>query len=117
MVSAIELYSLTNADGATIALSQSQMVDPENTLEHARVYPNPLVDRFSLDLPQRYEGKMTLTMIDAAGRAAKIGDYDVLPGTAQMEVNLSHLKLSRGLYFLRVESEKGGAEMIKLMVK
>jgi hypothetical protein len=117
MVSAIEVYSLTNSTGTTVAVSSVQALEPSATVEKAKVYPNPVADRFSIDFPSHYEGKVSLTMIDAAGRKIKVGDYNLAAGTVGMEVNIAPLKLNRGLYFLRVEPENGGGEVIKLIVK
>ena len=113
MVSAVEVYSLSTSTSTTAALSSLE----GEGITKVNVYPNPLEDRFTLDFPQEYEGKVSLTIVDPAGRSIKVGDYELEAGVRNLDVNVAHLRLNRGFYYLRVESENHAGTVIKLLLR
>ena len=116
MVAAVEVYSLRTSTSTVQAIRSTGGTDFDGISE-VKVYPNPLQDRFSIDFPREYEGNVSLTIVDPAGRSIKVGDYRLEPGARTLEVNIAHLRLNRGFYYLKVESENQLGGVIKLLVK
>ena len=112
MVAAVEVYSLNTPPGTITAIP-----DPENGAKKLKVYPNPLKDKFTVDLPQEYQGKVSLTIVDAAGKSMKVGDFQLKAGALKLEVNITHLRLGRGVYYLKVEPDNQPVAVVKLLVK
>jgi hypothetical protein len=115
MVSAVEVYSLSTSTTSTSTAAVSSLAGEGGT--KVEVYPNPLEDRFTVAFPPEYAGKVFLTVVDPAGRSIKVGGYELNAGTRRLEVNIGHLRLNRGFYYLRVESENHAGEVIKLLVR
>lgn len=108
-----------SCDGSEVVMSVDNAVLPLallNSLESPRVYPNPVHKRFNLQLPGRYQGNVTLQIADPVGKTFEIGKYQLKPGGTNVEVNVSHLSLKPGAYFLKINLETK-TEVLKLIVQ
>jgi hypothetical protein len=118
MVSAVEVYSFTGA--APIAspakVSITETTGSKNDFEKPRIYPNPLKGRFHIMFPTTYYGKVNLLLSDVRGRTFEIGHYLLNPGGSNMEVDLSKLALTPGVYFLHIRLDNK-TDVVKLIVK
>jgi hypothetical protein len=127
MVNAIEVYSFSGSpappmtkvmDSSSLA-SNISAVDlvSENNFEKPRVYPNPLSNRFAVQFPGKYQGKYDLQIIDLMGRKYEIGKTILKPGGSNFDIDISRFALNPGVYSLRIHSDTGKADVIKLIVQ
>ncbi|MEJ7676438.1 MAG: T9SS type A sorting domain-containing protein [Segetibacter sp.] len=84
--------------------------------ESPKVYPNPVHKRFNIQFPVKYQGNVTLQIADPVGKTFMIGKYQLKPGGANIDVNVSNLSLKPGAYFLKINSETK-TEVMKLIVQ
>ncbi|TAE47341.1 MAG: T9SS C-terminal target domain-containing protein, partial [Bacteroidetes bacterium] len=80
-------------------------LDPLSPLSQVSVYPNPALDRVTVETPIA----VTLTLLDVSGR--EVFTRKVAPGKQALELPL----LTRGVYLLRMES--GSAIRTQRIVK
>lgn len=105
MVSAVEVYQFKSIADTTVTLPSSLIV-----------YPNPLRQRkFTVNFPATYEGTVTLQLVDVPGRIYKLVDSDLGSGGGKLDVDVSKLNLSAGIYFLKIDSENGKTDIVKLL--
>lgn len=69
------------------------------------LYPNPVADRFVVQVQSPSAGIINLSVIDQAGRIAIQTKRQVNTGINPIEFNVN--QLMAGVYFLRIENEKG----------
>lgn len=77
------------------------------------IYPNPVQDRIQLSLD--YDGKILLNLYDQSGKKYSLG-YDGFT-TGIVDLNIQHLKLAPGIYFLEVISEKEKCKTFVQLIK
>jgi len=66
-----------------------------------KAWPNPFTDRISISLQSATAGKVTITLMDNAGKLVKANGYNVVKGNNQL--NIDRLKaLTEGVYILKV---------------
>jgi len=87
-----------------------------NNLASPKVYPNPVYKKFNVQFPSQYQGNVTLQIADPVGKTFQIGRYQLKPGGTNIDVNVSHLSLTPGAYFLKISSETK-TEVMKLIVQ
>lgn len=87
-----------------------------NNFESPKVFPNPFRNRFNIQLSKKYQGKVTLQIVDLVGKTFEIGKYQLKPGGTNIDVNISNLSLRPGAYFLKINSEIR-TEVMKLIVQ
>lgn len=91
-------------------------LDLADNAQNPKIYPNPVHKKFNLQLPAKYQGEVTLQIVDPVGKTFNIGRYKLKPVGTNIEVNISNLSLNAGVYFLKINSEKK-TELIKLIVQ
>jgi hypothetical protein len=118
MICAVEVYSFTGAApiSSPATVSMTETTDSKNDFEKPRIYPNPLKDRFHILFPTTYYGKVNLLLSDVRGKTFEIGHYLLNPGGSNMEVDVSKLALTPGVYFLQIRLDKK-TDVIKLIIK
>lgn len=118
MICAVEVYSFTGAApiSSPATVSMTATTDSKNDFEKPRIYPNPLKDRFHILFPTTYYGKVNLLLSDVRGKTFEIGHYLLNPGGSNMEVDVSKLALTPGVYFLQIRLDKK-TDVIKLIIK
>ena len=88
----------------------------DSNSEKPKIYPNPANKRFNIHFPKNYEKDINLQIADAVGKTFEIGQYYLKPGGTNLEVNISHLTLKSGIYFLKINSETK-TDLIKLIIQ
>jgi hypothetical protein len=118
MISAVEVYSFTGAApiSSPAVVSMTEATASKNDFEKPRIYPNPLKGRFHIMFPTTYYGKVNLLLSDVRGKTFEIGHYLLNPGGSNMEVDVSRLALTPGVYFLQIRLEKK-TDVIRLIIK
>lgn len=96
--------------------SLKERADSVNNFEKPRLYPNPLHAIFNIKFPSTYQGNYTIQILDGAGRVYETSTIRLRAGGSIMEMNISKLNLTPGVYFLRIHPDKGKIENIKLVV-
>lgn len=118
MVVAVEVYSFrTSALAKPAGTDSLNVVSLEKTVKKVRVYPNPLQKRMMIEFPNNYTGNTNLQIMDAIGRTFNLGQVKLQPGTSNVQIDISHLLLQPGFYYLKVTSETKKTEVIKLIVR
>ncbi len=97
-------------------ISEKETYGSKNNFEKAKVYPNPLHKKFTIDFPTTYKGNYTIQIVDQLGKVNRIGQTNLKAGGTSMEVDISNLSLKAGIYFLRIISNSKKSEIIKLII-
>jgi hypothetical protein len=87
----------------------------DQNIEKPKVYPNPLNNSFTIQLPAQYTGAFALHIADPSGETFEIGKYQLKPGERSLNIDISHLSLRPGVYFLKINSTLKN-EFIKLII-
>jgi hypothetical protein len=87
-----------------------------NNSDNPKVYPNPIHKTFSVQLPGRYIGEVTLQIVDPVGKTFEIGKNKLKPGGTVLNVDISNLSLRPGVYFLKINSEIK-TELMKIIIQ
>jgi hypothetical protein len=77
------------------------------------VFPNPAKDEITVGINNNYAGKVTIAIIDAAGKKISVIQTAKSAGALQQTINIENLQ--PGAYF--VEIKAGGKEVVKIMKK
>lgn len=89
----------------------------ENISGKPHVYPNPAHYRFNIEFPAAYKGRQALQIVDQLGKIHDLGIYKLTHGKFSYEINILPLCLNPGIYSLKVLSESGKTEVIKLVLQ
>jgi hypothetical protein len=122
-INAIEVYSfssslaqsINNTDSSAIPVINNTL--SESDFEKPKLYPNPLHDKFTLEFPSQYEGRYSLEIIDLVGRKYGVGNPVLRHGGSTLDIDISKLQLKTGVYSMRIYSETGRTEVIKLVIR
>lgn len=131
MVNAVEVYSFsTTAQIAnkevsndtivktnTVVISSDPSTSNNNTFDKPKVYPNPLHNNFTIEIPGKYKGKYTAQIVDVYGRIYKISEAILRPGGSTIKMDISKHFLKPGVYFLNIHSDVKKTDVIKLLVE
>ncbi|MEM9338148.1 MAG: T9SS type A sorting domain-containing protein [Bacteroidota bacterium] len=87
---------------------------PESAIKKLAVYPNPAIDRFTVELSLREAGQATVQLVDVGGNT--IPYNETLKGRKDYAIRLDTRSMLPGIYFLQA---KVGEEQktIRVMVK
>ncbi|MBP5709966.1 MAG: C10 family peptidase [Bacteroidales bacterium] len=70
------------------------------------VYPNPATDFINVRLSTESSDHVTCTLYDMTGKTLSVNEFDVYGGDSEKQIKLPS-SLSKGFYFLDVETGKG----------
>lgn len=120
MVCAVEVYKFTPS-AATVTPSSGNMLlleeQPEVlSLEKPQVYPNPLHQKFTIKFPAGYKGNVRLQLADMTGAIYDLGKSRLRTDGGTIDIDVANLHLAPGVYFLKIYSEEGKTENIKLFI-
>lgn len=107
-----------SCDDPDVAVIPAENVIPDlvGSAQSPKVYPNPIHKKFNLQLPAKYQGEISLQIVDPVGKTYNIGRYKSRPAGTNIDVNISNLSLTSGVYFLKINSETK-TELLKLIVQ
>ncbi|MDO1447665.1 PA14 domain-containing protein [Rhodocytophaga aerolata] len=78
-------------------------------------YPNPFSDKLTI-ATQGQQGKVIISLTDVVGKTYFIHDYS-LSGQAELSLDFSALQLKAGMHLLKLQSEDGKIQVIKVVKK
>lgn len=123
MVCGIELYRFDSSDKPMInnVTTHTSLVPGGNDAllsgENIRVYPNPVKDQLRVLLPSVYEGNVTLQLVDVSGSIYPLLVTRVMRGGSVINTSIEHLRLKKGIYFLKAIPEGKAPHITKLIVE
>ncbi len=88
-----------------------------SSLSKTRVYPNPVLNKLNIELSNNYKGFVYVKIVDPEGRIYDLGKMKPTPGAALLEIDISRMSLSKGIYFLHLNTEAKEAEIIKFVIQ
>ncbi|MEO6328759.1 MAG: DNRLRE domain-containing protein, partial [Ginsengibacter sp.] len=109
--------SLSLPEMYSALFSMQEAHESKHNFEKPKLYPVPAHNKLNIEFPGKYQGIFTIEIVDLVGRTYKIGSPRLKPGGSNMEVNISKLSLNPGVYFLRIRSDAGKTEMIKMIIE
>ncbi len=80
------------------------------------VYPNPVTDVLSINIPSDTEQQVEVVLYDSWGNKTALGQMVVLPGDNRMSLDLP-VQLPRRIYLLRVVSQTQSYPLIRVAVE
>ncbi|KAA6438991.1 DNRLRE domain-containing protein [Dyadobacter flavalbus] len=93
------ILSTQSSSGARMAA----LNEPEIKRKDASVlYPNPVRDRFSVQLSEQHKGTAQFMLINPNGKTQQL---NAAKDTAMMQIDISSMKLTAGKYLLQIKSE------------
>jgi len=102
--------------GSVTANNSASEISPKYFV-NTKVYPNPIGKTFNVEFSKRYNGYFNLQMIDPVGKMYELGKFKLKPEIGNTKIDISKLSLKPGIYFLRISSDTGQAETIKLTLQ
>jgi len=110
IINAIEIIGLNGA----VATAKTSFLEEENknltiSTQKVKVYPNPFNDQLTIENDEEEEG--SLTLVDVNGRI--LLNQKIFQGNTI--INTENLNLSVGVYFLKIISQKGEQQTIKIL--
>ena len=88
----------------------------EDLTTSLRVYPNPIVDEFNVELAYTEAERTNFELIDPMGRSLNIGEYFVPQGNSVISFNTANMGLVSGIYYRRVRSKQLENVVYKLLI-
>ena len=106
--------SNSEVEDYTVNILNATLSNSTNKLSNVAIYPNPMLDNVTIQLPTSYNYKeLTLTLFDLQGRVVK----QKTTANSQRVITLNSLnKLNKGVYFIRI-SEGGNTMISKKLIK
>lgn len=92
------------------------LTDSNSTNEKTRIYPNPIQKKFHVYIENLIEESIIMQMADASGKTFELGTYQLIPGTNDIEADISNLSLEDGIYFLKIITG-ANTRLIKLVIQ
>jgi hypothetical protein len=98
----------------TVAVPPAPVRD--STIKTFKIFPNPAQNLFHISFPKSYTGTYHLQLIDPTGRQYDLKKI-ILNGTAvKVDVDISYVPVTQGIYFLRISSDKEKSEIFKIVI-
>jgi hypothetical protein len=79
----------------------------------SKIYPNPVQQRFTIEISERHDQKVSMELINGSGRAYDITQREQTG--SKIEIDLSSRALKGGVYLLKVQSSSL-SEVIKVLI-
>jgi uncharacterized delta-60 repeat protein len=77
------------------------------------VYPNPFDSRVTI-ATNGWQGRVFISLTDVVGKTCFVQEY-VLDGQREIELDLSSVTLSQGMHLLKVQTQDGKTQVIKVI--
>lgn len=84
------------------------------TLNEFSIYPNPTNDKATISLVSNSNEKLNYVLYDALGKQIEYKVLFINSGINTLEINIKHLQLSKGVYFIKLNS--GEKEITRKLV-
>jgi len=108
MVKAINNAGLVSdsivSDGVIYLMSTG--IEQNNVLNELSIYPNPTSEIATISLISSSEEKLNYSLFDAQGKLIESKYLNIVIGINTLEINVNQLQLSKGIYFIKLTSNK-----------
>lgn len=91
--------------------------DPFTLAESPQVYPNPLHNNFTVNIPQKYQGNCTIQLSDILGNTYQIQKTMLKGSGSIVKVDVSRFSLHPGAYFLKLQVKGEKVQVLKVLIK
>ena len=104
-------YTYADANGCQDIATNNIIVDActgisENTdITQLSVFPNPTNGMFTVDLTINSEQQIELELLNTLGDVVKVENYNLQKGNSKISVSIKNL--SKGMYYVKTQTEKG----------
>ena len=88
--------------------------EKSGTISDIIMYPNPTQNEVNLNFSIAEQTEMVITVVDLTGKVLKQVDRNLFT-TGKHQIQFSTSDLASGMYFVRMDSEKG-AKTIRLVI-
>lgn len=89
---------------------------PDTTAKTLRIFPNPAQNLFHITFPKQYTGTYHLQLIDPTGKAYDLTKVKLNGTPVKVDVDISYVPVTQGIYFLRISSDNQKSEIFKLVI-
>lgn len=96
-------------------MAELESSEQDLLITYSSIYPNPVQDKFTLELDSRHKSEVALELINSSGIIYPIITSAKVSKDSSIQVDLSGLPLKTGMHFLRIKSEFS-SENIKVLV-
>ncbi|GGB97755.1 CBM96 family carbohydrate-binding protein [Dyadobacter sediminis] len=112
-----ELIVTTNepVHAATRLMAEAESEDPQPDGASSVIYPNPVQNRFTLQIGNQHRENASLELFNEAGNTYPIKTPPALRAGSKTEINIADLSLTTGIYLLKVQSVSK-SEVLKVVV-
>jgi hypothetical protein len=90
--------------------------DPEPIIENIRIFPNPVHEELSVELPNefltQYESTIPLSLFDAVGKIAFQSEFK----KNQNKIKINTTEMTEGIYIVQIGDGKSGVVRKKVMI-
>lgn len=110
-------YTATNTTAVlnpTNDLSQQTLY---SSLLRTKIYPNPVHNQLNIELPNNSKGFINFKIVDPLGRIYDLGKIKSATRGNNIEVDISKLFLSKGIYYLQLSTDTKKGETIKFIIE
>ena len=83
--------------------------------ESSSVYPNPIRKQFTVQISSKHSEDISLDLLNSSGQSSKVEATQKAIAGQKADVDISNLRLSTGIYLLKLHS-KAATETIKILV-
>ncbi|MFN6342433.1 MAG: PKD domain-containing protein [Bacteroidota bacterium] len=98
----------------TVNVLATSIQEKSGTISDIIMYPNPTQNEVNLNFSIAEQTEMVITVVDLTGKVLKQVDRNLFT-TGKHQIQFSTSDLASGMYFVRMDSEKG-AKTIRLVV-
>ena len=103
------LTSICSSDGIVAAYGNG--VSENKNKVNISVQPNPFNNKTTLVLVTKTEQKIRITLTDILGKETELSNSTYPRGINRLEINADQLQLSKGIYILKVYTEKASSDI------
>lgn len=83
-------------------------------LNELSIYPNPTNEKTNISLISESTESVNYSLIDPQGKVIEFKELSVVPGINTLEINVGQLRLSKGIYFVKIVID--GKEITKKLI-
>jgi spore germination protein YaaH len=81
-------------------------IENNSTLNELSIYPNPTNDKATISLVSSSNENLNYKLFDVQGKLIEQRELLIIPGINTLEININHLQLSKGIYFIKLATNK-----------
>lgn len=119
-VNEVYIYGTPTASTAKIAANAKYKITTNNVypiIENIALYPNPVDQKLTINLPTDMLGKNNVVITDISGKIIYVRDYSISKESPFIEVTSVQLPTTTGVYTISIQHESGAIKVLKFLKK